>query len=258
MNSNSDGSETMDRVSGRLPGADAFPVALLQIDAGGRVRGCNAAWIDALEAPAPDAPMAGYLHPEDRAIWSGMLQRLKQGGAATARERLRLVHPDGRLLWCDVSVRGVDDGFYVALADITQERRRETSTQVHLRSVLGLLDSLPGLIYRGRNNRLWTMEFISAGCEAVTGYPREWFLDSHENTFGQLIVPEDADYVWSGVQEALAARGVFDLRYRIRCADGNVKQVWETGVGIYSASGEVLGVEGVIFEVRPCYRGGAF
>ena len=110
MNSNSDGSETMDRVSGRLPGADAFPVALLQIDAGGRVRGCNAAWIDALEAPARDAPMAGYLHPEDRAIWSGMLQRLTQGGAATARERLRLVHPDGRLLWCDVSVRGADDG----------------------------------------------------------------------------------------------------------------------------------------------------
>lgn len=251
-------SETVHRASGRMADVDAFPVALLQIDAGGRLRSFNAAWSDAMEAPAADAPMADYMHPEDRGVWSAMLQRLSaRPPAATERERLRLVHPDGRLLWCDVSVRRAEGGFFVALSDITQARRRETSTQVHLRSVLGLLDSLPGLIYRGRNNRLWTMEFVSAGCEAVTGYSREWFLDSQENTFGRLIVPEDADYVWGGVQDALAVRGIFDLRYRIRCADGHIKPVWETGGGIYSASGEVLGVEGVIFEVRPCCQADA-
>lgn len=36
---------------------------------------------------------------------------------------------------------------------------------------------------------------------------------------------------------------------RICCADGRIKEVCETGVGVYSASGEVLGVEGAIFEV---------
>ncbi len=230
--------------------ADACPLALLKLDGAGRIGGFNVAWSDAMERPAPGCRFADYVHPEDREIWSGMLQRSRTISRGGVRERLRLVHPDGGLRWFEVSLRRQPNGCVVALSDVTLERRRETSTQAHLRSVEGLLDSIPGLVYRGRNNRLWTMEYVSAGCEALTGYSRQWFLDGHTHAFGQLIVPADADYVWSGVQQALAVRGTFDLRYRIRCADGRVKPVWETGVGIYSASGEVLGVEGAIFEVR--------
>lgn len=250
-------SEIMERRRGERLDADVFPVSLIRVSAEGRIQGCNPAWVEAIEAPAADTLMTDYVHPEDRCVWCAMLQRSKAGVAGTARERLRLVHPDGGLLWYDVSVRVADDRFFVALSDITADRRRETSAQAHLRSALGLLDNIPGMVYRGRNNRLWTMEFVSAGCENVTGYSRQWFLDSQEHTFGKLIVPDDADYVWGSVQEALAVRGVFELRYRICCADGQIKRVWETGVGIYSASGEVLGVEGVIFEVRPGYRDGA-
>jgi PAS domain-containing protein len=246
-------SPAVEHAFGQAADPDWFPVALLQLDAAGRILGCNAAWREAMEGPPPGAALSDYVHPEDRGMWRELLQRLSAQRAATARERLRFVHPGGGLLWFDVAARTGGDGCCAALTDVTGERRRQTSLQAHLRSVRGLLDSIPGLIYRGRNNRLWTMEFVSAGCEAVTGYPKQWFLDNQENSFGQLIVAEDADYVWGGVQEALAGRGIFDLRYRICCADGEIKRVWETGVGIYSASGEVLGVEGAIFEVRRSY-----
>ena len=116
--------------------------------------------------------------------------------------------------------------------------------------VTGLLDELPGLIYRGDNHRNWLMIYVSAGCLELTGYPAEYLTSSPEHSFGSLILDEYADYIWYCVQCALLKREPYQLSYRIRCADGRIKSVWETGVGRYSSSGEVLGVEGAIFERR--------
>lgn len=112
----------------------------------------------------------------------------------------------------------------------------------------GLLDELPGLIYRGDNDRTWFMKYVSAGCLPLTGYPAEYLTRSPQHSFGSLILDEYADYIWYCVQCALLKREPYQLSYRIRCADGRVKSVWETGVGIYSGSGAVLGIEGAIFE----------
>ncbi|BAN47178.1 LuxR C-terminal-related transcriptional regulator [Metapseudomonas resinovorans] len=115
----------------------------------------------------------------------------------------------------------------------------------------GLLDDLPGLIYRGDNDRTWYMEYVSAGCLSLTGYTAEYLTRDPEHSFGSLILDEYADYIWYCVQCALLKREPYQLSYRIRCADGRIKDVWETGVGVYSSSGEVLGIEGAIFERRP-------
>ncbi|MFW3896798.1 LuxR C-terminal-related transcriptional regulator [Pseudomonas putida] len=112
----------------------------------------------------------------------------------------------------------------------------------------GLLDELPGLIYRGRNDRTWYMEYVSAGCLPLTGYPPEYLTSSPERSYGSLILDEYAEYIWYCVQCALLKHEPYQLSYRIRSAGGQIKDVWETGVGIYSGDGEVLGVEGAIFE----------
>ncbi|MGF6694315.1 two-component system nitrate/nitrite response regulator NarL [Metapseudomonas resinovorans] len=114
----------------------------------------------------------------------------------------------------------------------------------------GLLDELPGLIYRGDNDRTWYMEYVSAGCLTLTGYTAEYLTRDPEHSYGSLILDEYADYIWYCVQCALLKREPYQLSYRIRCADGRIKNVWETGVGVYSSSGEVLGIEGAIFERR--------
>lgn len=112
----------------------------------------------------------------------------------------------------------------------------------------GLLDELPGLIYRGRNDRTWYMEYVSAGCLPLTGYSPEYLTSSPERSFGALILDEYAEYIWYCVQCALLKHEPYQLSYRIRSAEGRIKDVWETGVGIYAGNGEVLGIEGAIFE----------
>ena len=113
---------------------------------------------------------------------------------------------------------------------------------------LGLLNELPGLIYRGRNDRSWYMEYVSDGCLPLTGYPADYLTSNPQRSFGSLILDEYADYIWYCVQCALLKHEPYQLSYRIRSAEGRIKDVWETGVGIYSGNGEVLGVEGAIFE----------
>lgn len=114
----------------------------------------------------------------------------------------------------------------------------------------GLIDELPGLIYRGDNQRNWPMQYVSAGCKDLTGYSPDYLSNNPEHYYGALILPEYVDYIWYCVQYALLRNEPYQLNYRIRCADGHIKAVWEKGVGVYSATGEVLGVEGAIFEVH--------
>lgn len=114
----------------------------------------------------------------------------------------------------------------------------------------GLIDELPGLIYRGDNQRNWPMQYVSAGCKDLTGYSPDYLSNNPEHHYGALILPEYVDYIWYCVQYALLRNEPYQLNYRIRCADGQIKAVWEKGVGVYSATGEVLGVEGAIFEVH--------
>lgn len=64
-----------------------------------------------------------------------------------------------------------------------------------------------------------------------------------------LIEPRDREKIWSQVQEALAEQRPFQLQYRIRTTRGRLKWVWEQGVGIFTAQGEVEAVEGFITDI---------
>ncbi|WP_213875762.1 PAS domain-containing protein [Pseudomonas sp. dw_358] len=239
-----------------VEGADAWPVALVQLDDDGWVRQANRAWVRMMGQTCEQCSLAEWVHQEDRSLWQRALQEVRAREDLSFNQRLRFVHPEGGLRWLDVSLARGEAGFYLSAQDASAHKRREIALQASQRSALSLLHSMPGLIYRGRNNRDWTMEFVSAGCLALTGHPAERLTDSHDFTYAHLIHPADADYVWREVQYALARRQPYELWYRICCADGGLKDVWEKGVGIYSDTGEVLGVEGAIFEVVNLPGGG--
>ncbi|MCH8252783.1 MAG: PAS domain S-box protein, partial [Planctomycetes bacterium] len=111
-----------------------------------------------------------------------------------------------------------------------------------------LMKNLPGMFYRCRNDKNWTLEFADEGSAALTGYPVEKLL-AGEIHYSDLMHVDDRERVWTEVQRAVAAYRPFQLEYRIMSADGTQKWVLERGCAIRAADGSVEALEGVLLDV---------
>jgi len=105
------------------------------------------------------------------------------------------------------------------------------------------------MAYRCRNDRDWSMEFVSEGCVELTGYrPRE-LIDNRVIAYAELISLEDRARVWEEVQEGLRHDRPFRVVYRIQTAAADEKWVWEQGRGVHSDDGELVALEGFITDI---------
>ncbi len=133
--------------------------------------------------------------------------------------------------------------------NVTERRRTDDALREHRRLLATLLDNLPGMSYRCRNDPQWTMEFVSEGCRALTGYAPEDLLGNRRVSFADLMLEEYRTDVWNEVQAALQARRPFEIVYRIRRADGGVAWMWERGQGVFGDGPEPLAIEGFITDI---------
>ena len=195
-------------------------------------------------------PFSDFLHPEDIPSWSQLLQNFNQ--ESTEIIWFRLISASGELRWCEMRLQPMDShSLYplsATLCDITPQVRSEEVRHASHRSLQSLINRLPAMLYRSRNNLNWSMEYVSEGCELITGYSAEKLLNQSHISFGSLIHPDDATNVWEQVQQALQTQTTFDIKYRLNKADGSQIKVQDKGRGLYSESGMVLGVEGIILQ----------
>ncbi len=112
-----------------------------------------------------------------------------------------------------------------------------------------LTGALPGITYRRRNDRQWSLEVAGEGCRELTGYPATSLIDNRRVAFGALLDPGDRERAWQEIQEALEKRKPFQVSYRLTTADGTVKWVWEKGRGITSPADEIVAIEGFVMDV---------
>ncbi|MFB3789198.1 MAG: PAS domain S-box protein [bacterium] len=109
--------------------------------------------------------------------------------------------------------------------------------------------NLPGMAYQCRNEPDWPMEFLSEGCLALTGYPRDVLLQGGAVTYGELIHPGDRERIWNTVRQAIQNHESYQIEYRIRTAEGLEKWVWEKGKTVRDPKGKVLCLEGFISDI---------
>jgi PAS domain S-box-containing protein len=111
-----------------------------------------------------------------------------------------------------------------------------------------LLANVPGIVYRCRNDRDWTMEFVSEGCRLLLGIAPDDLVGG-STTYSELIHPDDREMVWQAVQRDFAADRPFELEYRVRHADGSYRWVWDRAHAIRANAGKVEAMEGFVLDI---------
>jgi PAS domain S-box-containing protein len=95
----------------------------------------------------------------------------------------------------------------------------------------------------------WTLRFLSAYAERVTGYPASDFLGVRpRRTWASVIHPEDRAAVYAAVHGAVARGEPFDVEYRVVHADATVRWVHDRSVAV-TYPGEDVCIEGVALDV---------
>ena len=138
--------------------------------------------------------------------------------------------------------------------DITEREKAEAALRESERRLSTLISTLPGIAYRCRNDADRTMEFLSEGCLALTGYAAADFVAGRKPAFRDIVLPEDRQALAAALDKAAKDGSQYRVSYRIRHRSGEPRTVWEAGSPVRGAGGETEALEGLITDVTELKR----
>jgi diguanylate cyclase (GGDEF)-like protein/PAS domain S-box-containing protein len=200
-----------------------------------------------------------HVHPQDHDTCREYLRRVTKGQPVSLSASIRIITKENAFRWVKIraSVLPCENpqtfNLTGTLTDISAEKSENERQTANYRALFSLISNMPGMVYRCRYNRDWSMEFVSAGCADLTGYDTDHITNS-TNAWAEIIHPEAREYVWMTIQSAIQNQQPFELTYRITTSEGLEKWVWERGAGNFSANGELLGLEGLITDITATKR----
>jgi len=193
-----------------------------------------------------------YFSPEHKDSIYKDFERLMKDEEIETRE-YNLISKDGKVIntlfsFCRFFYRGQKATLCIA-TDISIQKKTEFAIKESQRRLSTLINNLPGIAYRCRNDSGWTIEYISEGCHEITGYEADDFIDNKNIAYGNLIVEHYKDTVWNEVQRAIKKNEPYVLEYPIYKKDKQQRWVWEKGTGVYDDSKRLVALEGFITDI---------
>jgi diguanylate cyclase (GGDEF)-like protein/PAS domain S-box-containing protein len=195
-----------------------------------------------------------FVHPEDiarvRQAFAEVLDHPRDLLSLEFRYRRR----DGS--WCYLGCTGRNllqdpniGGLVINARDMTGYKLAEAALRESQGKLAALIDSLPGIVFSRQDDPAWSMQYLSQGCQDLTGYSNGELVTTGQGLYNQLIEPTDLQRVMDALGEAIARQQPYVVEYRITTRSGAQKWLWEKGSGVFDASGAVLSVEGFISDI---------
>jgi two-component system, NtrC family, sensor kinase len=124
--------------------------------------------------------------------------------------------------------------------EVLQEREKRFRT---------LVANIPGAVYRLVFDSDWKIQFISDAISEISGYPATDFINNRVWVFKNIIHPEDVAMVKKVIKKQILKKRDYLIEYRIIRLDESVRWVSEKGQGIFNENGDLLWLDGVIFDI---------
>jgi PAS domain S-box-containing protein len=192
--------------------------------------------MEALRIARERCPEVPFIFISGRIGEEQAIETLKQGATDYVfKDRLARLEPVLRRAMRESSER-------------SERRRAVQELRAAQRSLATLMSNLPGIAYRGRDDRDRTFLFVSGGIEALAGHAPADFLEGRVR-FGGLIHPDDAERVGALIRKALREGRPFTVEYRLRTAAGAERWVWEQGRAVPGDEAGEGCIEGFICDV---------
>lgn len=162
---------------------------------------------------------------------------------------------DGSTIWMSMHVsflrdeEGVVTGVQGVSRDISESKQMEKEIMEARDKYESLVNHMPGIAYRCKYDKYWTMLYISDDIDPITGYPAREFINNSVRTYESVIHREDTDYVNKTIDMAIEKKQPWSIDYRVHRQDGIVRWVNEKARGIYDEGGQVLFIDGLILDI---------
>jgi len=211
----------------------------------------NKAWSRILGYSAEELSTRKFLefvHPDDLQATLDAMAELGKGEEVldfTNRYRSK----DGSYRFIEWRSHPVGTLIYAAARDVTERVEQERKLLENQRQYESLVNNIPGITYRGKNDPHWTMLFLSSMVDTITGYRADELLGSVQTSYGSLIHPDDAEMVASAVSAGIDARETWEVEYRVRHKDGTIRWAYEKGRAVLDSKGEILYLDGFILDI---------
>ncbi|NMA65728.1 MAG: EAL domain-containing protein [Clostridiaceae bacterium] len=201
-----------------------------------------------------ESGLLAITHCDDLEEELKLLSSFKAGEISGYTIDKRLIKPDSSVIWVhSIMARLIlpDEQKYnhiYLIQDITERKEIEKELKESERSKSVLLSHLPGLAYRCKIDRQWTMLFVSDGCLTLTGYSAESLLYNRDLSYNDIIAPEYRESIWKEWKTTLAREQSFKNEYEIITANGERKWVLEIGERVLTKNGEEA-LEGIVIDI---------
>ena len=164
-----------------------------------------------------------------------------------------ILTPDGRS-WLHRSypardAQGNDIGILLTTFEITERKWMEEVLRRSEEDYRTLSRNLPGIVYRvfvRENNR---MQFYNDMLQSMTGYTAAELSAGEVCSIEPFILEADRTAIVATVKEAVLEGHPFEVEYRLRKKEGEVRVFSEHGKPIYGMDRKPLYIDGVIFDI---------
>lgn len=201
------------------------------------------------------------VHPDDAIVSEKKLTEHFCGQSDNYVAESRMKHKNGQWVWILDTGRVVEwnsDGTPKRMIgthlDITAHKETEYQLQQSRDRFASLVGNIPGIVYRCKHDKQWTMLYMSDQTKAITGYEPFDIVDNYQLSFAQIVHPDDVQHIETVINEQVALKLPWSVEYRLIALDGNVHWVHEKGQGVYDSQGNVLYLDGFILDITERYN----